>query len=252
MTILNDMEIRERCLEVTHGVNDGGRTTRYLCKHGDRWYTKEGATLRPNDFALIKDHIFELAEEFKHYHRHQLAPMITPFDPTQVRTRRVRDCEKNSAEKIISYGTSSMGYDVRLSREFKIFTNVYGAVIDPLNMPDNAYVDHVGDYVVIPPNSYILGSTIETFDVPRDILGVCLGKSTYARCAAIVNVTPIEPGFCGQVVIEVANLSTLPLKIYAGMGIAQFLFLKGNPCETSYADRGGKYQNQTGIQTALV
>lgn len=173
-------------------------------------------------------------------------PMISPYSPDQVRV------DEND-NRIVSWGTSSYGYDVRLGREFKIFTNVRNGLIDPLNPDPNCFVEHVGDYCIIPPNSYILGHTVESFDIPRDIMVICLGKSTYARLAAAVNVTPIEPGFKGQVVIEIANCSTLPLKVYANQGIAQFVFLKGDvPCKISYADRGGKYQNQTGVVTARL
>jgi dCTP deaminase len=210
----------------------------------------------------------------------QFKPMISPYVTGQVRTQ-LRNPTANELqeweqarhsgyvpdhfvsddidvglqikEKIISYGQSSYGYDVRLADEFKIFTNINNALIDPLNMSNQCYVDHKGSYCIIPPNSYILGRTIETFDMPKDVTAICLGKSTYARCAAIINVTPIEAGFKGQVVIEISNASNLPLKVYAGMGIAQFLFLKGDiTCDVSYADRGGKYQNQVGLQTALV
>src|SRR5690606_17502932 len=140
-------------------------------------------------------------------------------------------------------------YDVRLDRKFKIFTNVNSAVIDPLNMDEKCYVDHEGDYVLIPPNSYVLGVTVEYFNIPRDIVVVALGKSTLARAGCSINVTPAEPEFRGQIVIEAANLTPLPMKLYAGMGVAQFLFHRlSSPCEVSYADRGGKYQGQTGLQ----
>lgn len=172
-------------------------------------------------------------------------PMITPFIPQQVRVEDGRP--------IISYGLSSAGYDVRLARKFKIFTNINNALIDPLNPDPAMYVEHEGDFCIIPPNSYILGHTVETFKIPEDLLAICLGKSTYARLASIVNVTPIEPGFEGDVVIEIANLSPLPLKVYAGMGIAQFLFLKmDEACEVSYKTRGGKYQGQRGLTTARL
>jgi dCTP deaminase len=172
-------------------------------------------------------------------------PMITPFLPEQ--------CRVVDNQKIVSYGLSSFGYDVRLGRKFKIFTNVRNAVIDPLNPDPDCFVDHEGDYCIIPPNSYILSHTMETFNIPRDVMVVCVGKSTYARLAAIVNVTPIEPGFKGDVVIEIANCSTLPLKVYAGQGIAQFMFFRGDrPCDVSYADKGGKYQNQSGLTTARL
>ena len=172
-------------------------------------------------------------------------PMISPYIDGQIRVEGDR--------KIISYGTSSVGYDVRLGRDFKIFTNVHSAIIDPLNMPNNVYVDHSGDHVVIPPNGYVLGHTIEYFKMPDDVFALCVGKSTYARSGCTVTITPIEPGFEGEVVIEIANLTNLPMKVYAEMGIAQFLFFKSNVIpEITYADRKGKYQGQTGIQTAIV
>ncbi len=173
------------------------------------------------------------------------AEMINPFVDHQVRL-------DDAGNPIVSYGLSSMGYDVRLSNTFKIFTNTYNAVIDPLDMPNTAYVDHVGDHVIIPPNSYVLGHTVEVFDIPRDLMVICLGKSTYARVGGIINVTPIEPGFKGSVVIEISNSTPLPMKVYAWQGIAQFIFLRGMPCKKSYADRNGKYQNQRGVQTAIV
>lgn len=171
--------------------------------------------------------------------------MIEPFVDHLVR-------EENH-QKIVSYGVSSYGYDVRLGHQFKIFTNTRNALIDPLNPDSNCYVDHEGEYCIIPPNSYVLGHTIETFTMPDDVLGILLGKSTYARLGAIINTTPVEPGFRGQVVIEISNATTLPLKVYANQGIAQMLFFKGNEsCITTYADRDGKYQDQQGVTTAIV
>lgn len=177
-------------------------------------------------------------------------PMIAPYIPGQV---RAVESELAAPKKIVSYGTSSFGYDVRLADKFKIFTNINNGIIDPLAVNDKCYVDFEGDKCIIPPNSYVLGHTIETFDIPRDVMVICLGKSTYARCGAIVNVTPIEAGFRGQVVIEISNATNLPLVVHANQGIAQFLFFQSDEaCEVSYADRGGKYQDQRGIQTALV
>lgn len=172
-------------------------------------------------------------------------PMIAPF---------VGECVRNDGEKkIVSYGLSSFGYDVRLANKFKIFTNINNGIIDPMDMSDVTYVDHEGDHVIIPPNSYILGHTIETFCIPQDVMVVCVGKSTYARAGALVNVTPIEPGFEGQVVIEISNATPLPLKVHANMGIAQFMFFMGDrPCGVSYRDRGGKYQGQTGVTVARL
>jgi dCTP deaminase len=184
--------------------------------------------------------------------------MITPFEPGQVRTRSYVGFANGQPaveleEKIISYGTSSMGYDVRLAEEFRIFSNVNSTVIDPKKFDERCLLvgelreDDDGKYVILPPNSYLLGRTPEYFRIPRDIMVIAIGKSTYARAGAIVNVTPIEPGFEGTVVIEVSNSTPLPLKVYANEGIAQFVFFRGDACETSYADRGGKYQGQRGV-----
>lgn len=169
--------------------------------------------------------------------------MIAPFRAESVRTQE--------GVKILSYGTSSFGYDVRLRDEVQIFTNVNGGVLDPKRPnPKNMvkgeiYTDEDGArYVILPPNSYLLGATIEEFVIPRDVMVICLGKSTYARMAVLCNTTPIEPGFRGNVVIELANGSSLPVRVYLGEGIAQFLFLQGEPCSVSYADRNGKYMNQ--------
>jgi len=162
--------------------------------------------------------------------------MITPFS------------EKLSKDGVISYGLSSYGYDCRLSDEFMIFTNVDNAIVDPKEFNPNSFVERKTDICVIPPNSFVLCRTIETFKVPRDVLVVCLGKSTYARCGLIVNVTPLEPEWEGQVTLEISNTTPLPAKVYANEGIAQFLFFKGDsPCETSYADRQGKYMGQSGV-----
>ena len=166
--------------------------------------------------------------------------MISPFEPGQV--RKIND------QKIISYGTSSYGYDVRCAREFKVFTNVNSTVIDPKNFDDDCFVDIVSDVLIIPPNSFALARTVEYFKIPRDILVTCLGKSTYARCGIIVNVTPLEPEWEGHVTLEFSNTTPLPAKIYANEGVAQMLFFQSDEaCETSYKDRGGKYQGQTGV-----
>ncbi len=162
--------------------------------------------------------------------------MIEPFEDRQRR------------EGTISYGLSSYGYDARVANEFKIFTNVNNALVDPKDFAQESFVDRVADVCIIPPNSFALARTVEYFRIPRDVLVICLGKSTYARCGIIVNVTPLEPGWEGHVTIEISNTTPLPCKIYANEGIAQFLFLQGNePCEISYADRRGKYQGQRGV-----
>ncbi|MBW7850008.1 MAG: dCTP deaminase [Rhodospirillales bacterium] len=156
--------------------------------------------------------------------------------------------EKQQREGVISYGLSSYGYDSRVSREFKIFTNVDSAIVDPKEFSPKGFVDREGDVCVIPPNSFALARTVEYFRIPRDVLVICLGKSTYARCGIIVNVTPLEPEWEGHVTLEFSNTTPLPAKIYANEGACQFIFLKADsPCEVSYADRAGKYQGQKGV-----
>ena len=162
--------------------------------------------------------------------------MIEPFVEAQRR------------EGCISYGLSSYGYDARVSNHFKIFTNVDSAIVDPKHFAQNSLVDRKTDVCIIPPNSFALARTVEYFRVPRDVLVICLGKSTYARCGIIVNVTPLEPEWEGHVTLEFSNTTPLPARIYANEGACQFLFLKGEgPCEVSYADRGGKYMKQQGV-----
>ncbi|MCC8372332.1 MAG: dCTP deaminase [Rickettsia endosymbiont of Pseudomimeciton antennatum] len=166
--------------------------------------------------------------------------MIAPFTDTQVKL--------NNSERIISYGLSSYGYDARVSKEFKIFTNINSAIVDPKNFSECSLVDREVDVCIIPPNSFALARTIEYFKIPRDILVICVGKSTYARCGIIVNVTPLEPEWEGHVTLEFSNTTPLPAKIYANEGACQFLFLKGDQiCNTSYADRHGKYMKQQGV-----
>ena len=166
--------------------------------------------------------------------------MIEPFEPEQIR--------ESENGRVISYGTSSYGYDIRCSTEFKIFTNINSAIVDPKQFDASSFVDFVGDVCIIPPNSFALARTIEYFRIPRNVLTICLGKSTYARCGIIVNVTPFEPEWEGYVTLEFSNTTPLPAKIYANEGIAQVLFFESDePCETSYRDRDGKYQGQTGV-----
>ena len=166
--------------------------------------------------------------------------MIEPFEPGQVRSV--------DGETIVSYGTSSYGYDVRCSTEFKIFTNIDAAVVDPKRFDETSFVDRETDVCIIPPNSFVLARTVEYFRIPRNVLTICLGKSTYARCGIIVNVTPLEPEWEGHVTLEFSNTTPLPAKIYANEGVAQMLFLESDEvCETSYKDRGGKYQGQRGV-----
>lgn len=156
--------------------------------------------------------------------------------------------EKQQGAGVVSYGLSSYGYDARMADEFKIFTNVNNAIVDPKNFSPDSFIDRQADVCIIPPNSFVLARTIEYFKIPRDVLVICLGKSTYARCGIIVNVTPIEPEWEGHVTLEFSNTTPLPAKIYANEGVCQFLFFKGDqPCETSYKDKAGKYMGQTGV-----
>ena len=167
--------------------------------------------------------------------------MIMPFSENQIRV-------DNEGNKLISYGVSSFGYDVRCSNEFKVFTNIHSAVVDPKNFDANSFVDIQSDVCVIPPNSFALARTVEYFKIPRKVLTICLGKSTYARCGIIVNVTPLEPEWEGHVTLEFSNTTNLPAKIYAGEGVAQMIFFESDEdCDVSYKDRGGKYQGQTGV-----
>jgi dCTP deaminase len=162
--------------------------------------------------------------------------MIDPFTDGQKR------------DGVISYGTSSYGYDIRVADEYKIFTNVYSAIVDPKSFDTRSMVDFKGEVCVIPPNSFALARTVEYFRIPRSVLTICLGKSTYARCGIIVNVTPFEPEWEGFVTLEISNTTPLPAKIYSNEGIAQVLFFEGDePCEISYADKKGKYQKQLGV-----
>ena len=166
--------------------------------------------------------------------------MIEPFEAGQVSSVEGRP--------IVSYGTSSYGYDIRCSREFKIFTNINSAVVDPKAFDESSFVEFEGDVCIIPPNSFALARTVEYFRIPRNILTICLGKSTYARCGIIVNVTPFEPEWEGYVTLEFSNTTPLPAKIYANEGVAQVIFFEANEeCEVSYKDRSGKYQGQTGV-----
>ena len=166
--------------------------------------------------------------------------MIEPFEPGQVR--------EAAGHKIISYGTSSYGYDIRCAPEFKVFTNIHSTVVDPKNFDEKSFVDMHGDYCIIPPNSFALARTVEYFRIPRNVLTICLGKSTYARCGILVNVTPFEPEWEGFVTLEISNTTPLPARIYANEGLCQIIFFQSDEvCETSYADRKGKYQSQKGI-----
>ncbi len=162
--------------------------------------------------------------------------MIEPFVESQIR------------KGVISFGLSSYGYDIRIADEFRIFTNINNTIVDPKNFDERSLVDFRGEVCIIPPNSFALGRTVEYMRIPRNVMTICVGKSTYARCGIITNVTPLEPGWEGHITLEISNTSPLPAKIYANEGIAQILFFESDePCETSYADKKGKYQAQRGV-----
>lgn len=174
--------------------------------------------------------------------------MIAPFIDRQVRAP-----EHANSEKVVSFGLSSYGYDIRVASEFKIFTNVFNSVIDPKNFKEDSFIKIDTDVCIVPPNSFALARSIEYFKIPRNVLTVCLGKSTYARCGIIVNVTPFEPEWEGYVTLEISNTTPLPAKIYANEGIAQVLFFESDEvCEVSYADRKGKYMKQVGITLPMM
>lgn len=223
MSILNDKEIRALCLPPEHAgliveVDDND-----ICVD---------VSLAPSNFQ----------------------PMIVPFVDRQVRYHYNPDpskCERREVEgivvydqKIISYGLSSFGYDFRVANEFKIFTNVNSTVVDPLDFDNNCFVDFVGDVCIVPPNSFVLARTVEKFNMPEDVVGVCTGKSTIARSGLSIMVTPLEPGWSGYLTLEFANTTPLPVKLYANMGGGQIMFYKGERPSITYADRAGKYQNQ--------
>jgi len=170
----------------------------------------------------------------------QAERMIEPFEAGQVK--------EVGGQRIVSYGTSSYGYDIRCSNEFKIFTNINSTIVDPKAFDEKSFADFRGDVCIIPPNSFALARTVEYFRIPRNVLTICLGKSTYARCGIIVNVTPLEPEWEGHVTLEFSNTTPLPAKIYANEGVAQVIFIEADEvCETSYKDRGGKYLGQQGV-----
>lgn len=171
--------------------------------------------------------------------------MIEPFEAGQIRA--------NHQGKIVSYGTSSYGYDIRCSNEFKVFTNINSAIVDPKQFAAESFVDVTSDVCIIPPNSFALARSVEYFKIPRNVLVICLGKSTYARCGIIVNVTPLEPEWEGHITLEFSNTTPLPAKIYANEGVAQLVFLESDDvCETSYKDKGGKYQGQEGVTLPIT
>ena len=222
-----------------------------------RW--RDAGILPPSDALLEwrrESYRMRTQEEFDAFQ-----PMIHPFSAELIRSVLCDDDTDAGMRKIISRGLTSYGYDVSLDDNFKVFSNIYSAVIDPKRLDPKCLVDVdvIVDpltrdrYVLMPPNSYLLGHTKEYFRIPRDVQVVCVGKSTYARAGAIVNVTPIEAGFEGNVVIEISNSTNLPARVYAGEGISQFMFFRGDePCDVSYEDRAGKYQGQTGLTLPTV
>lgn len=265
MSILVDRQIAVRCIpdniKVTYNREMMGRPAGFSEYFIDKVDAKQryGNFESPDYQTHFGDQLSFAPLTMEELKAVGFKPMIEPFVPNQVRYVNMQGEPAGmepDVKKIISYGLSSAGYDVRLGRDFKIFTNVGNEhpIIDPLNLPSDYFLEQLDrDYCIIPPHSYILGHTLEWFNVPKNILIECVGKSTYARCGIAVNVTPIEPGFEGQVVIEIANQTPLPCKVYAGMGIAQFLFhLASENCQIGYGDRNGKYQGQRGIQEALV
>lgn len=179
-------------------------------------------------------------------HMAESQAMIEPYEAGQVK-------QDETGQRLISYGTSSYGYDVRCAEEFRIFTNINSEIVDPKKFKESSFVAFEGKECIIPPNSFALARTIEYFRIPRSVLVVCLGKSTYARCGIIVNVTPLEPEWEGHITLEFSNTTPLPAKIYANEGVAQILFLQGNEeCEVSYAERQGKYMGQLGVTLPKV
>jgi dCTP deaminase len=254
MSIKSDAWIKRMC-SAPDGVIFNGYTSIFVHKTDDgKWVTR--------DNGLAVEHysgeLAPLTPEEKRTWMMDKGPMIEPFEPNQVRYRTIDNLQRVHAlapgsgyantpvqEKIVSYGLSSYGYDVRCADEFKIFTNINSTVIDPKNFDEKSFVDFKGDVCIIPPNSFALARTVERFKIPRDVLTVCLGKSTYARCGIIVNVTPFEPEWEGYVTLEFSNTTPLPAKIYANEGVAQVLFFQSDEvCDVSYKDRGGKYMNQ--------
>lgn len=260
MTILSDVSIKQLCIIPDEYFDELRFNQAIMDQNGKGWPLTPHA-MDTMIHQLRRQHSRAWTDE----ERANWPAMITPFHPELVRRVESRDVRGGDLvvdeRKIISKGLTSYGYDVSLSnKEVKLFTNINSTEIDPKRLDDRCLVDATirtdvdgAEYVVLPPNSYLLGHTVEYFRMPRDIIAVCLGKSTYARAGVLVNVTPIEPGFEGNVVIEVGNSTGLPVRIYLNEGISQFLFFRGDrPCEISYGDRGGKYQGQTGVTLPRV
>jgi dCTP deaminase len=269
MSILSDRQIRTLCVPPATVFDRAGYDKEILEADTTgqqsmdlRHHTTFGGHVAAAE-QKVRDRIARHTHPITAEQKAAFRPMISPYAGESIKLVEYPNPvpEGNPIYRVpaLSFGSSSFGYDVRLAEEFKIFSNINSGIIDPKRLDEVCLVDgtihkdYSGHYVLLPPNSYLLGRTIETFDIPRDVMVVCLGKSTYARAGAIVNVTPIEPGFKGTVVIEISNSTNLPLKIYANEGISQFLFFQGSePCEVSYDDRTGKYQHQSGITLPKV
>lgn len=264
MSIKPDRWIKRQSMPPTHSIQMLGGHGKPQLAWAGLSHTQEELDSLVNRYHAVKLNPEQIAG-------HGWKQMIEPFEPEQVREKEVdmsawqgvyagippthslramtrEDKSKPLTEKVISYGVSSYGYDVRCADEFKVFTNIHSQMIDPKNFNEQCFVDVKGAYCIIPPNSFALARTIEYFRIPRNVLTICLGKSTYARCGIIVNVTPLEPEWEGHVTLEFSNTTNLPAKIYANEGVAQMLFLESDEeCEVSYKDRGGKYQGQRGV-----
>jgi dCTP deaminase len=268
-TILSDRQIRELCipptfivseqLRVPHARNAAGGPL-FQIREVFSWKTQDELDQIVRRWRATRPDNYEGIVAYRNLTDKQKAefkPMISPFSPVQVRTREVWSVQDSThgrdvynTEKIVSWGLTSFGYDVRCGREFKIFTNINSTVVDPKHFDSDSFVDFVGDVCIIPPNSFVLARTMERFDIPRNIVADCLGKSTYARCGISIMVTPLEPEWDGFLTLEFANTTPLPAKLYAGEGCGQIRFFRGSePCEVSYKDRGGKYQGQDALPT---
>lgn len=247
MSIKSDRWITRKSTRPSHVAVEPDGTPRFLHHQYDREEIEILSSLGASIGVRIR--AFE-ERDLEHW-----KPMIEPFVSRQVRKGKGPlvdgfDGPVPTHSDVISFGVSSYGYDVRVADEFKVFTNVHGGRVDPKNFDPKNYVDLKGPELVIPPNGFALARTVEYFRIPRNVLTICLGKSTYARCGIIVNVTPLEPEWEGHVTLEFSNTTTLPAVVYAGEGVAQMLFLESDEeCEVSYKDRQGKYQGQTGVVT---
>lgn len=254
MSILSDKEITNLSHKPSHKFYSTLKQTCYLVDMSEKEIKINGLPVYMENQTVpdsVREYLVKLTEE----ELYKFKPMISPFTGRQVKEISVPinnslpnddvfGFKYNRIKNIISYGLSSYGYDLRLDTKFKIFTNVNAGIIDPKNFDEKSFIDHEGDYVIIPPNSFILGSSVEKLNIPRNVTGIVLGKSTYARTGVNCLATPLEAGWSGYVTLEFSNSTPLPVKMYANEGCCQVLFFRGNACNVSYADRSGKYQNQ--------